>query len=85
MRAYRKGINPNLRTVSLEHEGLSGQTFTEKQYQSTLAVHRFLMAQFNIPADRVYLNGHYQIDSVNRPNCPGSGFSVGTTNGRAQR
>jgi N-acetylmuramoyl-L-alanine amidase len=74
---YTKGINPNFRTVSIEHEGLTGQAFTNAQFQATLALHKWLTRTFNIPVDRVHLVGHYMIDSVNRPYCPGGGFPWG--------
>lgn len=74
---YTKGINPNFRTISIEHEGLSGQAFTNAQFQATLALHKFLIKTFNIPIERIHLIGHYMIDSVNRPNCPGAGFPWG--------
>jgi hypothetical protein len=75
--ALKQGINPNLLTVSIEHEGYSGQAMPEKQFQSTLKLHKFLIAQFNIPIDREHITGHYQYDDVNRHNCPGSGFPWG--------
>lgn len=68
------GTNPNRYTISIEHEGLPGETLTEPQYQATLWLHRHLCQKWGIPIDRDHIIGHYRIDSVNRPNCPGPGF-----------
>ncbi len=66
--------NPNLYTLSIEREGLAGDGLTEEQYQATLWLHRQLVDRWGIPVDRDHIIGHYRIDSVNRPNCPGQGF-----------
>jgi N-acetyl-anhydromuramyl-L-alanine amidase AmpD len=70
----RQDINPNYRTISIEHEGSSGDTFTESQYQATLWLHRYLCALYSIPADRQHIVGHYQVMSRDRANCPGPSF-----------
>ena len=72
------GTNPNIRTIGIEHEGYIGAgingDLTEEQYQATLWLHRQLIAKHSIPVDRDHIIGHYRIDSVNRPNCPGPAF-----------
>ena len=68
------GTNPNLYTLSIEHEGQSGEPLTEEQYQSTLFLHKELTAKYNIPIDADHIIGHYRINSVNKANCPGVGF-----------
>jgi N-acetylmuramoyl-L-alanine amidase len=68
-----KGTNPNRYTIGIEHEGFDG-SLTEVQYQATLWLQRQLIAKWNIPVDKDYIIGHYRIDSVNRPNCPGPKF-----------
>lgn len=68
------GVNPNYYTVSIEHEGQSGDVMPEAQYQATLALHRWLIKTLGIPVTRDNIIGHYRIDSVNKANCPGSGF-----------
>ena len=72
------GVNPNLYTIGREHEGYRGAgldgDLTEAQYQATLALHKMLIAKHNIIVDRDHIIGHYRIDSVNRPNCPGPKF-----------
>lgn|GEM_PF-2043324 len=68
------GVNPNYYTVSIEHEGNSGDAMPEAQYQATLALHRWLIESLGIPVTRDNIIGHYRIDSVNKSNCPGLGF-----------
>jgi N-acetylmuramoyl-L-alanine amidase len=67
-------INPNRRTISIEHEGDSPDTMPEAQYRSTLALHRWLVATAGITPDRQHIAGHYQITGRQRANCPGPGF-----------
>ena len=72
------GVNPNRYTIGIEHEGYKDQggngDLTEEQYQATLWLHRQLVARHGIPVERDHIIGHYRIDSVNRPNCPGPAF-----------
>lgn len=68
------GSNPNYYTLSIEHECLGGGELTEAQYQATLWLHRELTKKYNLPIDNNHIIGHYRIDSVNRPNCPGKDF-----------
>lgn len=72
--AVRTGVNPNNLTVSIEHEGSSGDVMPEAQYQASLALHRWLIDTYNIPVDRKHIIGHYQIMSRTKANCPGKGF-----------
>ena len=67
-------INLNALTVSIEHEGQSGQSLTEPQYQSSFALHKYVVSKFNIMLDRQHIIGHYQINSDTRAGCPGNGF-----------
>lgn len=67
-------VNPNYYTVSIEHEGESGDVMPEEQYQATLDLHQWLIGLLGIPVDCDHIIGHYRIDSVNKSNCPGSGF-----------
>jgi N-acetylmuramoyl-L-alanine amidase len=72
--AFKNGKWPNGCTISIEHEGTHGVPLTEPQYQSTLALQRWLLSLYKLPADRNHINGHYQIQSKNRANCPGSAY-----------
>ncbi len=72
--ALLKDTNPNYYTIGIEHEGQSGDVFTEAQYQATLWLHKRLIKQYGIPVTADTIIGHYRIDSVNKANCPGTGF-----------
>lgn len=67
-------VNPNYHTVSIEHEGWTGEDMTEKQYQATLLLHRWLISELKLPITRDTIIGHYRINSVTRARCPGVGF-----------
>lgn len=68
--------NPNYFTVSIEHEGYTAEPMPEAQYQATLELHRYLLQTFSIPADAQHIIRHSQIDSVNKPLCPGAFFPM---------
>lgn len=68
------GTNPNTYTIGIEHEGLAGEGLTEEQFNATAWLHAHLIEKWKLPIDDNHIIGHYRIDSVNRPNCPGSKF-----------
>jgi N-acetyl-anhydromuramyl-L-alanine amidase AmpD len=72
--AISNKVNENNLTVSIEHEGNTGDVMPEAQYQATLALHRWLISQYNIQVDRKHILGHYQISGHIKANCPGTGF-----------
>jgi len=66
------GQNPNYYTISIEHEGYYQETWTPEMYAANNALLVWLAEQFDIwwtPYRN--LIGHYAIDNVDRPNCPG--------------
>lgn len=70
------GINLNLRTISIEHEAASVDMIRHNrlpaaQQLASMQLILQLCRDFNIPVLRSRIIGHYQIDAVNRPNCPG--------------
>ena len=70
-------FNPNRWTIGIEHEDYDGDGelgLTEAQYQATLWLHKQLISEYNIPVDAEHIVGHYRIDAVRRPNCPGPNF-----------
>lgn len=71
---FPKGINPNLWTISIEHEGYPEEGLTEEQTKATIELHKYLVQKWNIPIDTVHITGHFRIDSVSRKDCPGSKF-----------
>jgi len=70
----KKKINPNILTISIEHEGHSGEPIPDTQYQASLWLHRYLCKNYNIRTDRQHIIGHYQITARSRANCPGPSF-----------
>lgn len=77
------GGNPNLYTVSIEHEGYYSVTrgaLTEAQLDVTVWLIGYINEQLKtlygsaIPLDRNHIVGHNEINSVTRSNCPGQLF-----------
>lgn len=69
------GVNPNLRSYSIECVGYStygkGGALTELQAAALQRATAYLCWRSHLTCDRTHVLGHYQWDSVNRPNCPG--------------
>lgn len=75
--------NANYYTISIEHEGFlnkGGGRLTDKQLEATIWLHRHIIEEvkriygITIPIDRDHIVGHYQINPVTKPNCPGQNF-----------
>ncbi len=78
-----KGMNPNWYSVSIEHEGVYAETkgaLTAEQLESTIWLHKYIINYVKenfssrIVADRNHILGHYEIDPVRKPHCPGEQF-----------
>lgn len=73
------GVNPNLYTVSIEHEGYDGN-LTEEQFQASVRLQRHIRWVIrnkwarDFPLDRYHVIGHFQINPVHKANCPGPKF-----------
>lgn len=67
-------LNPNRLTISIEHEGFSGEPFPRAQIEASLDLHAWLVAARRIKPHPDYIVGHNRIDSVNRAHCPGRTF-----------
>lgn len=65
---------PNRSLIGIEHEGQTGDPWTEEMYAADLALTLYLCERFGIKPERPYLLGHNELDSVNRPQCPGQTF-----------
>lgn len=65
------GTNPNYWSLSIEHEGHSGEALTTAQLDASGHLAAWLCQHFGIPADENHLLGHYEFDSVTRAGCPG--------------
>jgi hypothetical protein len=70
-RALYGNVSPNVYTVSIEHEGYSGEPVAPAMFDASTQLTAYLCQEFAVPADRSSLLGHYQFDAVNRPGCPG--------------
>lgn len=66
----RPGINPNLYTISIEHEGFSNQgDINELMYATTIQLVKDICTRWMIPMDAVHIIGHRDIYSIKT--CPG--------------
>ncbi len=66
--------NPNLYTISIEHEGFSTEDINDSQYESTAKLVAFLSKKWNILLDSEHVIGHHEIEKTKT--CPGL-ISVG--------
>ncbi|MCT4598002.1 MAG: N-acetylmuramoyl-L-alanine amidase [Vallitalea sp.] len=78
-----KEVNPNWYSVSIEHEGIYNKTkgaLTEVQLEATIWLHQYIIDYIKkkwdvkIPVDRKHILGHYEIDPIKKPNCPGEKY-----------
>ncbi len=74
--AISKKVNPNYLTVSIEHEGDGVLPMPEVQYQASLALHKFILAECAIVPDKFHIIRHSQITGISRANCPGISFPM---------
>src|SRR3990167_4681722 len=65
-----KPENPNLYTISIEHEGGKYTVWQEEMMNSSATLIQGICERWGIPIDRFHIIGHYEIDSVSRPDCP---------------
>lgn len=72
-------VNPNLYSISIEHEGTDGK-LTEAQYKASLWLHFFIRDEIlriwkkDIPLTPFNVIGHFQIDPIRKASCPGKYF-----------
>lgn len=79
--------NPNRYAVSIEHEGWAANgldgNLTQEQFQASVWLHKHIQKEVEKTyGNRILLNthqvlGHYQIDSIGKPFCPGRNFPWG--------
>ena len=79
--------DPNKYAVSIEHEGYAGNgldgNLTDEQFIATCWLHKYIQTavediyQVRIPLNSHQVLGHYQIDSIGKPLCPGRAFPWG--------
>lgn len=72
-------VNPNLYTISIEHEGMDGE-LTEAQFKASVWLHKYIKDYVkkkwnkDIVFDKYHVVGHFQINPIGKPNCPGPKF-----------
>lgn len=75
-RAVRERINPNMLTISIEHEAsnsemLSRASMTDAQFNASTELVITLLREIDKPISNQTVTGHYQFDSIGKANCPG--------------
>lgn len=75
--------NANFYTIGIEHEGFSAEgkgRLEPIQLEATIWLHKYIILEVkriygvDIPLDREHIVGHYQIDPIRKPFCPGQNF-----------
>jgi N-acetyl-anhydromuramyl-L-alanine amidase AmpD len=75
--------NANYYTVSIEHEGVWANAhgkLPDAQLAATIELIKHIRSEVkriygvDIPLDREHIVGHYQVDPITKPNCPGANF-----------
>lgn len=69
----KPNANPNLYTISIEHEGKSGHVWTGEQYNATAQLVKEIAQRWNIPLDADHVIVHSEI-YAKKPSCTGAGF-----------
>lgn len=73
---YKPNINPNLYTISIENEGKDLSLAPELQLQTLCDLIKDIAVRWNIPLDREHIIGHFEIDKINRNNCPSPDHTI---------
>lgn len=75
--------NANFYSVGIEHEGFYEQSkgqLTDAQFDATVWLHKYIISEVkriygtDIIIGREHIVGHYQVDPIRKPNCPGEAF-----------
>ncbi|HJV46430.1 MAG TPA: N-acetylmuramoyl-L-alanine amidase [Bacillota bacterium] len=70
-----RGGDSNRYTITIEFEGKDkGGAIDAPQYQAGLWLICQIASRWHVPLTREYIIGHYEIDSINKINCPGPFF-----------
>lgn len=72
--AQYSGVNPNWYTLSVSRVGTDPNFWTPEQMESIIEILQYWSNKYGFPLKRPYVFGHFEIDSVDRPNCPGRRF-----------
>lgn len=70
------GINPNLVTISIEHEAsniamVTRGKMTDSQFSASTELVITLLRELKLTVSRETVCGHFQIDGAGKANCPG--------------
>lgn len=71
----RPGVNPNLYSISIEHEGQDLSKNPKEQLEASANLIKDICTRYNIPIDRNHIIGHYEIKPA-KPNCPATDKSI---------
>jgi len=75
--------NANFYSIGIEHEGFYEQSkgkLTNAQLKATIWLHKYIITEVkqiygtDIIIDREHIVGHYQVDPIRKPSCPGQNF-----------
>ena len=66
------GVNPNVYTISIEHEGFPADPWTQPMAEANNRLLQWIAAQTGLTyLPHHTLIGHSEIDPIDKPNCPG--------------
>jgi N-acetylmuramoyl-L-alanine amidase len=69
-RLIKPGVNPNLYTIGIEHEGLVDTPWSDTMLSASTQLGAAICNRWSIPVDRDHLIGHREVYA--RKTCPGS-------------
>lgn len=69
------GVNPNLYTIGIEHEGQDADAWPDAMYERSARLLAEIHCRWSIPLDRAFVVGHREIYSLKT--CPGSVVDIG--------
>lgn len=73
-----RNVNPNQYLIGVEHEGNTGEPWTDAMYKSNADLVRYCSKKHGFPINRYTVLGHFMIDYIDRRSCPGTGFDFDT-------
>lgn len=71
-----EGHSPNRFLIGIEHEGFTGQPWTEEMYRKDAFLCARACKRWGIEPGPDTIIGHNRIDAVNRARCPGNGVDL---------
>lgn len=71
----KRGVNPNLYTIGIEHEGWTGRAWSEVMLATSAELVAEIALRWSIPLDRDHVIRHRDIYAL-KPFCPGTGVDL---------